>query len=136
MKIYSIPGKLEVTWREDVKAVVDTWSNYVVTLEEFREAVLVKGMGYARSNGGVAWIVDSSVAKGALSKEIKTFIDSDVFPVFARNGIKYFITITSQVSAITRMTVSSYSVDAGPHGMKLLEAKSVEEAVMWLKANS
>jgi len=109
VKIYSIPGKLEVTWREDVKAVVDTWSNYVVTLEEFREAVLVKGMGYARSNGGVAWIVDASVAKGALSKEIKTFIDSDVFPVFARNGIKYFITITSQVSAITRMTVSSYS---------------------------
>lgn len=135
MKIYSIPGKLEVTWREDVKAVVDTWSNYVVTLEEFREAVLVKGMGYARSNGGVAWIVDASVAKGALSKEIKTFIDSDVFPVFARNGIKYFITITSQVSAITRMTVSSYS-EAGHYGIKLLEAKSVEEAVMWLKANS
>jgi len=135
VKIYSIPGKLEVTWREDVKAVVDTWSNYVVTLEEFREAVLVKGMGYARSNGGVAWIVDASVAKGALSKEIKTFIDSDVFPVFARNGIKYFITITSQVSAITRMTVSSYS-EAGHYGIKLLEAKSVEEAVMWLKANS
>ena len=118
MKVYSIPGKLEVTWLGDVKSIVDTWSNYNVTLEEFKEAVMSNGLKHAKANGGIAYIVDSSTAKGAFSQEIQTFIGSDAFPAFAKNGIKYFITITSQVSTVTKMAVKSYAAKTGPNGLK------------------
>ena len=135
MKLHNIPGKLEVEWMGDVKAIVDTWLNYNVTLEEFRDSVLNKGVKHAKANGGVAYIVDSSNAKGVFSQEIQAFIDSDVFPAFAKNGIKYFITITSQVSSVTKMTVKNYSAKAGPHGLKLVELNSLKDAVEWLKLN-
>ncbi len=135
MQVFSIPEKLEVTWRSDVKAMIDTWSSYFVTLDEFKDAVLVKGLNHAKANGAVAWVVDSSTAQGSFSPEIQAFIGSDVFPAFAANGIKYFITITSQVSAITKMSVSSYSAKAGPNGLQLLEVASAEDAVAWLRQN-
>jgi hypothetical protein len=50
--------------------MVDTWTTYNVSLEEFKDAVLVKGVNYARANGGVAWIVDSSKAQGVFTQEI------------------------------------------------------------------
>lgn len=133
MEVYKIPEKLVVTWRNDVKAMVDTWSSYNLTLEEFKEAVLVKGLGHAKKNGAIAWIVDSSTAKGAFSQEIQTFIGTELFSKFSANGIKYFITITSATSTITKMSIKSYSAKAGPNGLQLLEVNSVNEAVAWLK---
>jgi hypothetical protein len=135
LELFSIPGKLTVSWQDEVRAVVDTWINYMVTVEEFRNAVLVKGLSHARANGGQAWIVDSSRAKGVFSQEIQAFIDTDIFPALAGAGIRYFITITSD-SVLTRMTVSNYSSKAGPHGLTLVNLGSVEEAVSWLKRNA
>jgi len=132
MKIFSIPGNLEVTWNSEVKAIVDTWSNYHISLDDFRDAVLVKGLNHAKKNGAVAWIVDSSSAKGVFSQEIQDFIGTDIFPAFAKNGIKFFITITSQVSAMTKMTVKSYSAKTGPHGLQLIELNNVNDAIDWL----
>jgi len=133
MKIHNIPGKLEVTWREDVKAIVDTWTSYFVTMEDFKEAVLIKGLNHAKENGGIAWIVDSSIAKGAFSQEIQDFIGTDLFPAFQKNGIKYFITINSNVSAITKMTVNEYSFKTALSGLKLIEINSIDEAITCLK---
>jgi hypothetical protein len=135
MKISSIPGKLECEWRDDVKAVVDTWTTYAVTKNEFRDAVLVKGVSFAGPRRVRAWIVDSSKAVGTFSQEIQEFIGTDIFPSFARIGVKYFITINSKASALTKMTVASYSAKAGPSGLKLLEVASADDAVAWLKAN-
>ncbi len=134
-KVCSIPDKMETTWSNEAKCIVDTWTSYIVTIDEFREAVLVKGLDHSKANGGIAWIVDSSTAKGSFRQEIQDFIGSDIFPAFAANGIKYFITITSQASAITKMTVSSYSAKAGPCGLNLVEVDSVENAIEWLKLN-
>lgn len=136
MKVHSLPGKLDVNWREDVKAIVDTWKTYSITLDEFKEAVLVKGLNFAKSHRGVAWIVDSSNAEGVFDMEIQNFIGSDIFPAFAKNGIKYFITINSQVSALTKMTVRTYQAKTGPNGLKLVEVNSVDDAVDWLKHNA
>ncbi len=135
MNIHTIPGKLEVTWLDDVKAIVDTWSNYNVTAEEFKATVIGKGLAYAKAHGGTAYIVDSSNAKGVFSQQIQELIDTDIFPAFAKGGIKYFITISSKVSAITNMTVKSYSAKTGPHGLKLVELNSVSDAAEWLKHN-
>lgn len=136
MHVYSIPGQLEVSWQEDVRAIIDTWSSYDITLDDFREAVLVKGLDHAKAHGGQAWIVDSSQARGVFSQEIQDFIGSDIFPAFAANGIKYFITINSEVSALTRMTVNRYKAQVGPNGLQLLEVQSVGDAVMWLLRNA
>ncbi|MBU1221135.1 hypothetical protein KKF34_01530 [Myxococcota bacterium] len=134
-KVFEIPGKLSVEWETDVKAIVDTWTNYTVTLEQFKDAVLGKGVSYASGKGVKAWIVDSSQANGAFSQEIQQFIGSTVFPKFAEIGVKYFITITSSVSAVTKMTVKSYSAKTGPNGLKLVEANSRADAIAWLKEN-
>lgn len=136
MNVHSIPGKLTVTWQNDVKAIVDSWDSYSITLEQFSDAVLAKGVNFAKSHKAVAWIVDSSKAKGAFSVEIQNFIGSDVFPAFAKIGIKYFITITSQISSVTKMSVKNYSAKTGPNGLKLVEVGSVSEAIEWLKHNA
>lgn len=136
MQIHSVPGKLDVTWDNSVKAIIDTWTTYAITLDEFKEAVLVKGVNHAKANGGIAWIVDSSQAKGSFSQEIQMFIGTDIFPTFAKIGIKYFITINSQVSAVTKMTVRSYSAKTGPNGLQLVELNSVQDAIMWLKEHA
>lgn len=125
---------LKVYWYPQVKAIVDSWSSYNISLEDFSHAVLKKGMSHFKANGGRAWIVDSHQATGSFSKEIQKFIETDVFPTFAKNGVKYFMTITSE-SALTRMTVSEYSAKVGPHGIKLLQGKSTEGAIEWLSKN-
>lgn len=132
MLIHSIPGKMSATWRADVKAVVDTWQSYTCSLADFRTAVLDKGLAHAKRSGGVAWIVDSSKAKGVFTQEIQSFIGSDVFPAFARAGIKHFITILPE-SAITRLTVKRFQQQTGPHGLQLVEVASLEDAVSFLK---
>ncbi len=134
--VFSIPSKLDVHWNKEVRAIVDTWTTYFVTLDEFSEAVLEKGLKHAKANNGQAYIVDSSKAVGVFSKEIQDFIGSDIFPAFATNGIKYFITINTTDSATTRLTVKTYQAKTGPHGLQLVEVKSVEDAIAWLKENA
>ena len=133
MKIQEITGKMTSTWEEDVNAILDTWTTYFVTLEEFKEAVLNRGLNFAKAHDCAAWIVDSSKAEGVFAQEIQQFIGSEVFPTFFKNGIKFFITVKPEVVGLTSMTVSSYSAKAGPAGIKLVDVGSVEDAKMWLK---
>jgi len=135
MKVYEIPGKLSVEWNPEAKAIIDTWTTYFVSLEEFKEAVMVQGVNHAKANGGKAWIVDSHKAKGVFSAEIQKFIETEVFPTFAEIGIKYFMTINAE-DAITRLTVKQYSTKAGPHGLKVLNGSSAQGAIEWLKKNA
>lgn len=132
MTIHEIPGKLNVTWNAEVRAIIDTWTSYHITLEEFKDAVLVKGLSHAKANMGRAWIVDSHKATGVFAPEIQKFIETDVFPSFAANGIEYFMTINAE-SAVTRLTVNEYSAKVGPAGIKLLNGSSVAGAIQWLK---
>jgi hypothetical protein len=134
MSIASIPGKMEATWNPDVKAVVDTWTSYSVKLEEFRAAVLETELPYAKKNGVKAWIVDSSKAAGTFSREIQDFIGTDIFPSFAKAGVKHFITVLPS-NALTKLTVSSFSAKAGPNGLNLVEVSSLADALQWLKSN-
>lgn len=100
-------------------------------LDDFRHAVLVKGLTHSAAHGGRAWIVDSSKARGAFSQEIQEFIVNEVFPAFQKKGAKYFMTVTAE-SAITKMTVTRYSQQAGPCGLQLVEGQSQNGAIEWL----
>jgi hypothetical protein len=131
MQIHEIPGYLKVYWNATAKAVIDKWENYAVPLDDFRNSVLVKGLDHAKANGGVAWIVDSSTAKGAFSQEIQAFIGTDVFPELQKAGIKYFITVMPK-SALTALTVKNYQAKAGPHGLTLVEVASEADALAYL----
>ena len=133
MQVHTIPKKLTVTWQEDIKAIIDTWQSYFVTIFEFEQAVLVKGLNHAKANGGIAWIVDSSNAIGAMPKFIIDFIDERVFPEFVKNGIKYFITISTGATKIAKKTISQYSERTHHNGLILVELDSLEEAIKWLK---
>ena len=135
MQTAIIPNKMVQTWNADVHAIIDTWISYYVTLNEFSDAVLSKGLEYSKLNKGRAWIVDSSDATGNFSKEIQEFIGSDIFPAFAKAGIKYFITITSK-NALTKLTIRNYSAKAGPNGLLLVQIDSLADAIEWLKKNT
>jgi hypothetical protein len=134
-KIYEIPNKLLVEWEPSVRAIIDTWTTYFVSLEEFRNAVLIYGVNHAKANNAQAWIVDSHNARGAFSSEIQDFIVSDIFPTFAQIGIKYFMAINAE-NAVTRLTVNQYTAEAGPLGLKVLKGSSAEGAIEWLKKNT
>jgi len=131
IEIFNISGKLKMTWNNDVKANIDTWSSYQVTLEEFSNAILKKGLPFAVENNCIAWIVDSSKAIGTFTRECQSYISTDIFPAFAKAGIKYFITINSP-NIMTNLTVKEYQAKAQPNGLILLEVKSVFEAIEWL----
>ena len=132
--VTEIPGKLKVEFIPEAKAMLDTWSSYHITLEQFRDALLNQGVKYAKINGAVAWIADSSDAKGVLTQEIQDIITTEIFPTYVKTGIKYFITITSK-SAVTKMTIKNYEAKTEASGLKLLTVASVDEALAWLKAN-
>lgn len=134
MFIHAIPDKLEVTWNQEVRAIIDTWSSYSVQLEEFREAILNKGLAYAAQHGGRAWIVDSSHATGALPQSVQEFISAEVFPAFAGAGIRHFLSINA-TSPIARIAVSTYTAKVRPCGLTLVEPASLQEAIEWLRTN-
>ena len=136
MNIFEIKDKIKVTWNPEVRAIIDTWSTYFITIEEFKEAVMVAGMNHAKANNGQAWIVDSSKAEGVFMQAIQKFIGETVFPTFVKNGIKYFITINSKVQAVTRLTVNQYKATAVISGLEQIELNSVEDAILWLKSHS
>ena len=132
MKIYEIPGTLIVEWDDEVKTTFDTWSSYSITVPEFREAILNKGLSNARAHGGRAWVMDATKAKGVFTPEIQKLIETEVFKAFAAIGIKYFITIKS-ASTVTNMSINSFSAHIGPSGIQMVEVPNQEKAIAWLR---
>jgi len=133
MLIHEMPGTLRVEWNDSVKAMVDTWSSYMIKASQFREAILDKGVSYARSHGAKAWIMDATNAKGAFPQEVQTLIATEVFKTFAAIGIKYFITIKSSTSAITNLSINSFTAQIGPCGIQMVEVPDQSKAIEWLK---
>jgi hypothetical protein len=123
---------LEVEWRDDVRAIWDKWLNYGISLEEFREGIMVKGVANAKTYGAIAWIADGSDAKGVFSQEIQDYIASDVFKTFRSIGIKYFVSVQPK-SALTKLGVKRYESQLGPHGLELVAAETIDDAIAFLR---
>jgi len=132
MKVHEIPGTLVVEWNEGVRTMVDTWSNYTIKVPQFREAILDKGVNYARLHGARAWVMDATKARGAFPQDVQKLIETEVFKAFAAIGIKYFITIKS-ASTVTNMSINSFSAHIGPSGIQMVEVPDQEKAIAWLK---
>lgn len=133
-RIYKIPNKLTVEWEPEVNAIIDTWTNQFVTVEEFTHAVLTKGVNHAIENQGIAWIINSRNATSVFKQEIQALIESTIFPTFAKIGIKYFITISPK-DVVANLSVKKYKAKTGPSGINLVECDSTEDAIEWLKKN-
>ena len=134
-KIHEIPGKLLMEWDSDVNAIIDTWDNQFVTLEQFEEAICKKGIDCAKEHGTNAWIVDAQEATSVFTRELMEYIDSTVLPLFHQSGIKYFLSIRPK-DIVANITVKKYTEKAGPHGITLVECDSVESALEWLKGSN
>lgn len=133
MKIFEIPEKLTVEWNNEAKAIIDTWTSYSVSLEDFNTGIK-KGINHLVANGGTAWIIDSRKSKGQFSKEIQDFIVTDILPNLSKNGVKYFMTIDS-FDDITKTTVDHYIKKASEVGVKVIKGSSVKGAINWLVRN-
>jgi hypothetical protein len=132
MKIIELPEKLEVVWCEDVRAIWDKWISYRVTLQEFKQAIMLKGVPFAKANRAQAWIADASTAKGVFDQSIQDYIASDVFKTFAAIGIKYFISVQPK-SAVAKLGVMRYQTQVGPNGIQLVEVATIEGAFAFLR---
>jgi len=132
MTVHEIPGVLSVEWNDEVKAMIDTWSNYTITVPQFREAILEKGIAQAKVHKGRAWIMDASKAKGAFPQDVQKLIENEVFKIFAAIGVKYFITIKS-ASSVTNMAIDRYTAQVGPSGLQMVELPDQNTAIQWLK---
>jgi hypothetical protein len=127
-----IPAKMSSFWLPEHHAVLDEWASYFVSLEEFKAAVMVKGLKASSSRKGRAWIVDSRNAKGVFSDEIQAYIGASVFKDFMAHGVKFFITIRSKVSTTTNLTIQRYEKQAGPAGIQLVTVDTLEQALAFL----
>ena len=133
MTVHEIPGTVVVEFNDDARAMIDTWSNYLIKAPQFREAILTKGLAYAKTHRARAWVMDATRAKGAFPEEVQKLIETEVFKAFAAAGIKYFITIKSTASTITNMSIKSFIAHAGPSGIQMLEVPDQSKAIAWLK---
>jgi hypothetical protein len=133
MKVHEIPGTLLVEWNDAVKSIVDTWSTYQITVPQFREAILGKGLGYAKAHGGRAWVMDATKAQGAMPKDVQDLIEAEVFKAFAAIGIKYFVTIKSVESALANSAIKRFVSQIGPSGIQMVEVPDQKQAIAWLK---
>jgi len=132
MPIAEVPGVLTLEWIDKVKATIDIWKSYAITAEQFRDAIIVKGVANAKAHGSHAWINDSSQAKGAFSPEVQKVIEEESFKTFAKIGIKYFLVIKS-ASAITNMSINRYNAKTGPCGLQMVEVPDLKSAIEWLE---
>jgi hypothetical protein len=133
VKVHEIPSTLVVEWNDDAKAMIDTWSSYQITIAQFREAILVKGLSYAKAHGGRAWVMDGTKAQGAMAKDVQNLIETEVFKTFAANGIKYFVTIKSTESALANSAIKRFTSHLGPCGIQMVEVPDRQKAIAWLK---
>lgn len=133
MVVHEIPGILLVEWNNEAKAMIDTWSSYAIKVPQFREAILDKGVAHAKAHGGRTWVMDATKAKGAFSQEVQALIETEVFKKYASIGIKYFVTIKSASSAITNMSIKSFTAHRGPSGIQMVEVPDQNTAIAWLK---
>ncbi len=132
MTVHEIPGVLRVEWNDSVKAMIDTWSSYTITVPQFREAILEQGVAQAKVHKGRAWVMDATKAKGAFPQDVQKLIENEVFKTFAAIGVKYFITIKS-ASAVTNMAIDRYTAHLGPAGLEMVDVPDQSTAIQWLK---
>ncbi len=133
MTVHEIPGILLVAWNAEAKTMVDTWSSYAISVPQFRQAILEKGVAYAKAHGGRAWVMDATKARGAFPADIQKLIEAEVFKAFAAIGIEYFITIKSATSSITNMSINRFTAHLGPCGIQMVEVPDMNAAIAWLK---
>jgi hypothetical protein len=134
MKIHEIPAKVTVVWDPELKVIFDVWSDFRVTTEEFKTAVLTKGLAFAKENGGWAYVVDASKAKGVFNPEIQKIIETQVFKNFAAAGVKRFLTIPS-ASAETNASIAVFTAHASPAGVQGAQFPNRAAAIAWLRDN-
>jgi hypothetical protein len=130
--LIEVPTKLVSSWLPEHRAVLDEWANYFVTLAEFRTNVFGKALDYSRAHQGRAWIVDGSKAKGVFNDEIQQFIATQGFKLFFAAGVRSFISIRSQVSSATNLSIARYEKLSGPAGVSLVTVNSVDDALAYL----
>jgi hypothetical protein len=131
-KLHDIPTKMTAYWIAEHRCVLDEWANYFVTLAEFKEAVMVKGLAASKQHGGRAWVVDSRNARGVFPEEVQQYIANTCFQEFMKAGVKFFITIRSK-SASTNLGIQRYEKQAGPAGIQLVTVESPEAAFEFLE---
>jgi hypothetical protein len=134
MLVSEVPGILRVEWNSEGNTMVDTWTKYSITVEQFRQSVLIQGIAFAKAHGVKSWVMDASKATGAFSRDVQNLIEAENFPTFARAGIKYFLTIKSN-SAITNMSIGGYASKLGPNGIQMVDVPDLKGAIAWLKAH-
>lgn len=133
-KFYEIPDKMVAEYDSDAKVIIDTWTSYNITLDEFKHYIVNVGVKQAKAIKAIAWMADSGNAKGVFSSDIQEWISNGSIPLFLKNGIKYFFTINSQ-SSLTNLGIKQYSTKLGPGGIKMINASDVAVAMEWLNVN-
>lgn len=132
-EIYSIPGKMMGHHDLQINAIIDTWQNLLVSLEDFKKTVFDQGMPYAIENKLNTWVVDTSEAIGTFKPEIQAYIESTVAPKCAEIGIKYFFVVLPK-SAISKLSARKIAkINANQEGMQTIEVGSVDEVMSLLK---
>lgn len=131
-RLLELPGKMTLSWLPEHRALLDEWTNYFVTLDEFKQ-LGAAALPHAEPRGGRAWIIDGSRARNVFPPEVQTFIAEHAFAGLVAHHIAYFISIPSQVSTTTNLGIQRYERHAGPSGIQLVTAASLDDALRFLR---
>lgn len=91
--ICSVPGLVDVTWREDIGAVQLKWHCEYDEGTEVRDAVHA-ALDYVRAHGVTNWLADISTSREGLSEADLQWVTSEDFRAEIRNSpLRRFVLI-------------------------------------------
>jgi hypothetical protein len=103
-----VADHIRSVYHPDRGAVIDTWTDFDVTLAEFRPLVLSCTLPQAQAHGVRSWIVDTTRASGVLLPDVQAFLAEEVVPAMIGAGIERLINVMPR-SSLAKMAVQRYA---------------------------
>ncbi len=132
-ELYRVPGKVVGHHHPNINAIIDTWENMFITLEEWKSHIYDIGIvDYAPKNHVTTWIIDTSNGTGTFKSEVQEFRRTVASPKLEANGLKYFFVVLSK-QALGKFSARDTAKIYGQGKMKTFAVGSVQEALDILK---
>ena len=122
-----------IYWIEDYKAVRVEWYNLYMQLEKFQE-IYHAGIDLLLDKKGTVWIADQYQSKGVFSKDVQTYIVSQLAPEHIPKGLDTLITIEPKALGFSTHSMKKWTKEVEQSGpFTTGKFPTLEDCEAWLQ---
>lgn len=129
--IATIPKKMNSYWDDDLRCVVDCWTDFHdVQASDVERVILNQVIPFSIRKECTMHIVDISMAQGAFSRESSDFFKTNIVAGMQKSKVKYFVSISSLYSPLSNMSMKGFGEQHQTvGGVHWIEARNLDEAL-------